>query len=197
MTRHPPISNQRRRRFGRDRSGASAVEFAIVAPVFLSLMFATFEVGWFFFVGATVDSATVDAARQVRTGQVQNQNLTKQQFFEDVVCPRLAFLEDCDSRLTAEVREFPTMQLLAADTSSPTCADENPTTVAAIPYQPGASCAIVRVRICLIYDTLNPALGLSLAQNALGQRKIVSEYLLRVEPFQRPPPGTPPPVCNL
>jgi Flp pilus assembly protein TadG len=34
------------RRFGRDKGGASAVEFAIVAPVFLAIMMTIWEFGW-------------------------------------------------------------------------------------------------------------------------------------------------------
>ncbi|MEX0644116.1 MAG: TadE/TadG family type IV pilus assembly protein, partial [Parvularculaceae bacterium] len=55
-----------------DRRGSSAVEFAIVVPVFLALMFSMFEVGWFYFVNSVVDAAAINVARYIRTGQAQN-----------------------------------------------------------------------------------------------------------------------------
>ena len=59
------------REFGKDSRGSTAVEFAIVAPVFLMVMFSIFEVGWFFFANSVVDATVGDAARRIKTGQVQ------------------------------------------------------------------------------------------------------------------------------
>jgi hypothetical protein len=42
---------------------------------------------------------------------------------------------------------------------------------------------IVRVRICYLYDTMNPALGANLSQTANGRRRIVSAHIFRNEPF--------------
>ena len=187
MTSKVHLSKRRRNwfRFIKNRKGASAVEFAIVAPIFLALTFTTFEVAWFYFVNASVDAATIDIARFVRTGQAQKGGFDKESFFEDVVCPKLSFLEDCESRITAEVQVFATYEALAADTSPVTCRDATPEAIEAIEYEPGTDNAIVRVRICMIYDTLNPAIGMSLATNDAGQRKIMSTYILRVEPYSK------------
>ncbi|MEE2689992.1 MAG: TadE/TadG family type IV pilus assembly protein [Pseudomonadota bacterium] len=175
-----------RRRFIGDRRGASAVEFAIVAPVFLMLMFSTFEVGWFYFVESTVDGAATNAARMLRTGQVQQADLSSGEFFHSIVCPKIEVVADCPSRLTVEVKNYATFAALAADNSSPfICRDEDTTAINAIPYEPGGDRAIIRVRLCLIYDTLNPAIGLNLAQNDLGQRKITATYVLRAEPYAK------------
>ncbi|MEL7486542.1 MAG: TadE/TadG family type IV pilus assembly protein [Pseudomonadota bacterium] len=56
----------------KDRNGAAAVEFALVAPVFFALMFAILEAGIFFFVDAAVTEANARAARLVRTGQARD-----------------------------------------------------------------------------------------------------------------------------
>lgn len=174
-----------RRRFARDRRGASAVEFAIVAPVFLALMFSTFEVAWFYFVNSTVDAAATNAARVLRTGQVQKSEMTKEEFFDDLVCPKVKLFGDCYSRLTAEVRTFDSFQELANDTTPLVCRDESATVIDAIPYEPGEDRAIVRIRLCYMYDTLNPMIGMSLAQNEAGQRKVSATYVLRVEPYSK------------
>lgn len=172
-------------RFGRNKKGAAAVEFSIVVPVFLMIMFSTFEVGWFYFVNATVDAATIDIAREIRTGQIKGDtSFDVDEFFEEEVCPRLEFFGDCDDRLTAEVRVFNTFAELAADTSSVVCSDDDPQVVENIVVNPGGERDIVRIRICLLYDTLNPAIGVNLADGD-GQRRVTSTFIHKNEPFDR------------
>lgn len=169
----------------RDKSGASAVEFAIIAPVFLATMFSTFEVGWFYFVNSVVDGATIGISREIRTGQITGgQNFDPDEFFANDVCPTLEFLEDCDTRVTAEVRVFPNFAALAADTSPVVCRDDDPSLVNNIQVDPGNENEIIRVRICLIYDTLNPAIGVNLAKSDDGSRRITSTYVFRNEPYE-------------
>lgn len=179
----------RRRRFLGDRDGASAVEFAIVAPVFLALMFSTFEVGWFYFVNSTVDAAATNVARVIRTGQAQQNGYAGQEdrelFFAEQVCPKLSFLVDCQSRLTAEVETFASFADLANDASPITCRDDEPEKLQNIVFNPGTDNSIVRVRLCLLYDTLNPAIGMNLATSESGRRRVAATYVLRVEPYSK------------
>lgn len=172
-----------------ERLGSSAVEFAIVAPVFITLMLSTFEVAWYYFVNASLDAASLSVARYIRTGQAQLAGYTGQTnrdlFFSQQVCPKLSFLVDCASRVTLEVRTYSSFAALAADTSTMACRDDNPATVNNLAFDPGSDDSIVRIRMCMIYDTLNPAIGLNLSKNAAGQRKIMSTYILRVEPYSK------------
>ncbi|MEM9168510.1 MAG: TadE/TadG family type IV pilus assembly protein [Pseudomonadota bacterium] len=171
-------------RFARDRRGASAVEFSILAPVFLAMMMSTFEIGWFYFVNSTVDGATLGISRQIRTGQIQGgAGFSKNEFFDEVVCPRLSYFGDCSERVTAEVMLFDSFADLAIDNSPTTCRDDNPEDVENIVVDPGTELQIVRVRICLIYRTLNPAIGLNLATTEGGERRVTSTYIFRNEPY--------------
>jgi Flp pilus assembly protein TadG len=52
-----------RRLFLRDEQGATAAEFAVLAPAFCALVFAVIEVGRLMFVGASVQYAIDRAAR--------------------------------------------------------------------------------------------------------------------------------------
>ncbi len=171
-----------RRRFHRCERGAAAVEFAIVVPVFLGLMFATFEVGWFYFVNSQIDSATVEAARLIRTGRAQKLGFDKQEFY-DAVCGKLSALGTCDGKLTVEVRRFTSFNELATDASSIVCSDDAETLIAGLPYDPGTDNDIVRLRICYLYQTLNPALGVNLSDRANGKRRLYGTFVSRNEPF--------------
>lgn len=167
-----------------NRNGSVAVEFAFVAPIFFALMFSLFEVGWFYFVNAQVDATVQRAARMIRTGQAQQQALDRNDFFNEV-CPDLTIFGGCNDKLTIEVETFNSFAALAADNSPVICRDDNPEEINAIAYDPGADGDIVRVRICLIYQTINPALGLNVSDTANGTRRLHGSFLFRNEPFAR------------
>ncbi|MHA7873274.1 MAG: TadE/TadG family type IV pilus assembly protein [Hyphococcus sp.] len=179
-TRFPFLSN---------KSGAAAVEFSIVAPLFLAIMFSMFEVGWFFYTNSVLDAATDRAARMVRTGQLQeNGTLTTPEerfdFLYDEICDVVDTFGDCPSRLTMEVQTFTTFAELAAATAPMICADSPPDDIATIPFEPGDELQIVRIRVCLIYDTINPAIGANLAEGDEGQRHLISTMIFQNEPYE-------------
>lgn len=173
----------------RNRSGAAALEFAIVAPVFMALILSTFEVGWFYFVNSSLDTALTNSARELRTGQAYKSGYTSQtmrdQFLQQEVCKNLRFMSasKCASTVTVEVRTFPSYQALAADTTGFTCTDDLPTAQQAVPFQTGTDRSILRIRLCMIYQTMNPMIGVSLARGKSGaERRVTASYVLRVEP---------------
>lgn len=172
------------RRALKDRRGSAAVEFALVAPPFLALMFSTFEVGWFYFANSQLDAAVIEASRFVRTGQAQKQGLDKDQFYA-AVCPKLEIFGNCQDRLTVEVEKFASFAALAADTSSAVCTTDSADKIGAIAYNPGLDNEIVRVRLCLVYQTINPTIGLNLSDAENGTRRLYGSYLFRNEPFSR------------
>ncbi len=181
----------RRRRFAGDRGGAAAVEFSMVAPIFLLMMFSTFEVGWFFFANSVVDASVAEAARLVKTGQIQQLAGTEQQKFDviyDTICDVLNTFGACNTRLTVEVQTYATFGDLAADVTPPTCADAPPSDVSAIPFAPGGELQIVRVRVCFIYDTVNPAIGINVSEPGTSKRRLVSSMIFRNEPYEKNSP---------
>jgi Flp pilus assembly pilin Flp len=172
------------RRLVGDRAGATAVEFALIAPVFFALVFSILEAGYFFFVNSAVDQAAARAARLIRTGQAQSQMapITREAFFDEI-CDVVRLFGACNARLTVDVSRFATFDALAKDLSQPTCRDADQAAIDAIPYAPGAEREIVRVRICYLHRSINPALGLNLASAPDGSRKMISVTIFRNEPF--------------
>jgi Flp pilus assembly protein TadG len=59
------VCNRRLGRLADDRGGASAVEFAILAPVLFALLFGVFQLGWALHCNQSVDWAVQTAARQL------------------------------------------------------------------------------------------------------------------------------------
>lgn len=174
-----------RRRSGlRDDNGAAAVEFALVAPLFLALIFSIMEAGWFFFVSSTTERANEEAARLIRTGQAQD-GLSASDLFGRVCAVVKAFGE-CSETLGLDVTSFPDFASLAAAPAGADCPDPDALGAGNIQYTAadfGDARDIVRVSLCLRYKPINPAIGLKLDRDETGSRRIRAETVFRNEPF--------------
>jgi Flp pilus assembly protein TadG len=83
-------------RLRRDRSGASAIDFAIMAPVFMIGMFGILEIAMMFFGAQVLETATQDTARLIMTGQVKSTTVTKDAF-KGMVCDKVKLLLNCNN----------------------------------------------------------------------------------------------------
>jgi Flp pilus assembly protein TadG len=98
-------------RAARNQSGATLVEFSLIALPLLLLIMATFEVGFIYWANQELENATGDAARLVRTGQVQNANMSLAQL-KTQLCNRTALLVGCQSRVRLDVRSAPSFDAI-------------------------------------------------------------------------------------
>lgn len=73
------------------RAAATALEFALVAPLFLLLTLVIMEDGLMLFCQSLLDNATRDAARQVKIGTV-----TTSTQFQTAVCNDVSAVLDCN-----------------------------------------------------------------------------------------------------
>lgn len=87
-------------RFGRDRAGVSAIEFAMIAPVLILLIVETLQAGFYFYTSASLNHATQYGARQILVGAVEQQGLTAAQFRTQVLCPQLPATMSCSNIIT-------------------------------------------------------------------------------------------------
>lgn len=165
-------------RFGRDRRGAAAVEFAIVAVPFFIVLLATIETALVFFSGQTLETGVSNAARMIRTGQVQTQGVSESQF-RDLVCETQPTLSDCVNKLVVDIRSFPDFG--SVDLPPPLDNDGNLTNNNV--YQPGAAGDVVVVRTYYVWDLLLPDPITQLNNMAGSQRLIAATAAFRNEPF--------------
>ncbi len=59
------------RRIASDRTGVTALEFAIVAPVLILILLGIIDFGMFFITNVCLDDAVASFAASIRTGQIQ------------------------------------------------------------------------------------------------------------------------------
>lgn len=102
-------------RFGRDRNGAVAIEFVLLAVPFALLVFAILESCISFAAQQVLANATDDIARQLRTGQIKAADVAGEQWLKDRICERIDILvaSDCPG-LEVDLREFDTFAEAAA-----------------------------------------------------------------------------------
>ena len=73
----------------RQESGATAIEFAMVAPLMLLTIFEIMQGGIYVYVSAALDVATTKAARQIAVGNLGSSAATADGFRSSVLCPNL------------------------------------------------------------------------------------------------------------
>ena len=164
----------------RSRSGSAAIEFAFVAPVFFVFFFGILEGGIMFFGKAALSNATQDAARLIRTGQVQTGNMN-QANFKQQICNGISALLNCNN-LQVDVQAYPS-GFAAGGLSSPTDANGNLRS-GQNNYNTGQPCDVVVVRSFYKYTIITPIVGPLLASNS-GKtfNYLTAAAAFRNEPF--------------
>ncbi len=96
-------------RIGADRRGATVIEFAFLAPIFLVLMTSIFDVSIMFLNDMQLQAAAASAAREVRIGAVSEEENTladpfvQVRFFRDALCDQM-LLTPCNKIAFQAVR---------------------------------------------------------------------------------------------
>lgn len=165
------------RRLRRDQNGAAAVEFALVATPFLALIFAIIESAIVLFAGQVLETAVVDSARLIMTGQAQAAGMSQAQFKQQV-CTRITGLFDCANGVYVDVKSFSSFSTVSIN--SPV---QNGTFTDNFTYSPGSAGDVVVVRLYYLYPVYVSLLGLNLADVSGGKRLIAATAAFRNEPF--------------
>jgi Flp pilus assembly protein TadG len=160
------------RRFGRDRKGATAVEFALVATPFLGMLFAIVETALVFFAGQTLETAAGDSARKILTGQAKDWS---QERFKQEVCGRIFGLFDC-GKIHVNVQAYSSFS--SANMSRPM--DANGNIVDA--FNPGNAGDVVVARLLYEWPVYVSMLGLN-TPGMGNKRLLVATVAFRNEPF--------------
>lgn len=174
--------------FGQDKRGATAVEFAIVAVPFFTLLLAIFQLGLYFFYSEAVGAAVQDAARRIYTGQAQSANvLTSSTFISSYVCPqnggtRLSSMIDC-SKLFLDVRPAPTQGSFSGIDTAPDFYQ----TGASPKFCMGGPTDIVVVRLIYPMPVFAPGLSLPGTVNDVPNNAGTKQLILGTAVFQNEP----------
>jgi len=154
------------RRFASDTHGAASMEFAVVFPFFVILLFMSGEVG--VLAGRTVlFKRGVDiAAREVRLGFNPGADVEQ---FKRTVCAYAFLINTCEQDLKVEMVRI--NSTIGQDRGAVVCRNRvDPDLEPVTTYTRGKTDDIILIRACLIVDPVFPGTGLgaSLARTELG-----------------------------
>ncbi|MEX1060918.1 MAG: TadE/TadG family type IV pilus assembly protein [Methyloceanibacter sp.] len=167
------------RQFSRDPSGASALEFALVATPLILLLLAVLQVGLVYFANFTLENATAQGARLIRTGQAQTQNFDATAF-KNEVCKHLNAMLPC-TKLKLDVRRFASFS--STELTNPL--DGNGNLKTNFSYDPGVGGEVVVVRAFYPWD-LPAKLPTDIRMSNMkdGNRLLIATAAFRNEPFK-------------
>jgi len=168
-------------RLRRDIRGVTAIEFAMVAGPFLSLLFGIIGVGLFFFTTFSLENAVEQAGRLLRTGQAQEEGLTAAQF-KTKVCALVPSHINCAEKVRVNVMSFQNAGDIGTD-SLPNCLQGDKTLSGATEYVPGGPSQIVVVWACYEWELSSKIPFLDLGNMAGGSRLIQATSVFRSEPY--------------
>lgn len=160
--------------------GATAVEFAIVGIPFIFLLIGLIEVSLMYTANSLLQDATSQAARLIRTGQVQQAAADPEGMFSDELCRVASVFLNC-AGIEYEVVALPGGFGEADDTAPVFDGAGN---FESRGFSPGGVNDVVLIRTVYHYPLMTPILGSIMADSAGQTKLMVSTIVLQTEPYE-------------
>jgi len=144
---------------------------------FFTLVLAILETTAVFFASTTLENAVNDAARKIRTGEVQVNNMDAAQF-RQLICDEIDVFLKCDS-LVVDVRSFGQFDTV----TFPPPLNADGTLKNDQQFSPGTAGDVVLVRAFYTWPVMTPLIGATLSNMANNERLISAASAFRNEPF--------------
>jgi Flp pilus assembly protein TadG len=177
------------RRLRSDESGFSAVEFAIVALPFLLLLVGLVSISLYFFTNFTMESAVLNAARAIRTGQLQQgkgaysgltTNEDKRAAFKAIMCSKAPTFLDCANRAVVLVQSSSSF----GGITEPNCAkDGSMVNQTPANFDPGSANSVVLVTVCYAWKFGGQLPIFKISNLSDGSMLMQASAAFRTEPF--------------
>ncbi len=159
--------------FRRSESGATAVEFAFVAPVLFLALFSIVEVGMLAMMSSGLDNAVSDTARRIKTGRADS--AATGPAFEDQICARIGgSIAECRSRLTISVQKF------SRFSDANAIVNDQPTGQ----FNKGSAGDIVIVKANYVWPLMTPFIATAYQRSGPMQVTLGARTAFKNEPFE-------------
>ena len=161
--------------FATRRDGGPAVEFALVAPIFIVVIYATAQCAIIYICNAYLETAAEEAAREVLTNQTTTMTAAQ---FKTAVCNNMPALFNCASVLVG-------LQPATSSTSISTAApafNANGTLANSLPYVQPQPSQIGVLQVMYQWPVIGLPLGYNFANLGNGTYLMMSTQVFRVEP---------------
>jgi Flp pilus assembly protein TadG len=168
------------RTFRASRRASAAIEFAIIAPIFVGLLISVLETGIFFLAQNTLQAAAVQVGRVILTGQAQTSGLTQSGFANDA-CPSIQALFAC-ANLMVDVQSYSSFSGAVVSTPALTYNAQGNVTNH-WNYSPGTAGQIVVVRLMYQWPIITGPFAFIVPNLSNGTSLIMGITAFRVEPY--------------
>lgn len=167
--------------FLRNKRGVVSIEFALLMPLFATLLFAFFEISLLMTRIVLLDDASAQVSRFIYTNT--DEGLSRADI-EGFICDNVMFFENCASNINIEatvINGFADTPNTAAE-----CRDEGDTAFTpSVSFDTGGSSEVMFLRVCITTDLIFPHFGFgdALVKTDNGRFQVVSTMAFANEPF--------------
>ena len=162
----------------KNENGATAVEFALVGIPFILMVIGIIEMGLMFTSQSLLEAATAEAARQIRTGAVQQGG--GEQLFSDELCDFSSALIPCDD---LQYQVIP-MDSFGDAQDFPEATFDEDGNLEDQQFDSGGVNDIVMIRTAYMYPIKTPMFQLMLTNTNGDKRAMLSTVILQTEPYE-------------
>lgn len=143
--RHPILSRALRR-LARSQAGNATVEFVILVPIVLALLFSSIDFGVMMIRQVYLDRAVDLAAREIRLGQ----NVGTPTQFRQRICDRTYMAPNCMANIAVELRPVNTATWAGLHTPAQ-CVNRDAEIAPVLQFNPGMGAQeLMLIRACLV-----------------------------------------------
>lgn len=180
-------------RLRRDENGTASLEFVILFPLFMSIVFASFETGYMMVRNVMLERGVDHAVRELRLGMppapdgLSEVDAAKFQFdaLKQTICDRAVIFKDCNTVIQLQLQPVD-MVSWGPLTDQPLCIDVEQTIdpYDATSFVTGGNNELMLVRVCALLNPMFPTtgLGLRMQYNARGDYALVATSAFVNEP---------------
>lgn len=171
-----PVSSLKEWRYNRE--GTAAVEFALIGVPFIFMVIGIIEMSMMFTAQSLLESSTAEAARQIRTGAVQQGGGEDE--FSETLCDFASTLIPC-----GEIQ----YQVVSMDTFEdaddiPDAEFDEEGNLEDQGFDPGGVSDVVMIRVAYRYPIKTPMMQTMLTNNGDSNRIMLSTIVLQTEPYE-------------
>ncbi len=164
----------------KETDGTTAIEFSLTAIPFVLLMVGILELAMMYTANSLIETATSNAARLIRTGQIQQSGLDPETMFREEFCDLAGTLIDCNE-VVIEAIPMPDDSFMSVNGFPPQF--DGSGNLSSQGFDAGAVNDVVLVRTAYQYEMMTPLVGQLLAGPG-NKRLMMSTIVFQTEPYE-------------
>lgn len=162
----------------KNAEGVTAIEFSLLALPFIMFVIGIIELATMFAAGFVLQGSVSDAARLIRTGQIQqSDSADPKEIFREALCKQAGILLNCDN-VEFEVQTLDHF----SDADTVPDVDESGK-LTETPFETGGVSDIVLIRAIYLYPLMTPMIGQFFSDYPGNKKLLMSTVVLQTEPY--------------